>query len=218
MTDQHFVIFLVDDDEGVLKALTTMLTTKGFEVQAFSSATDFLMRHDRSIPGCAIFDVSMPDLDGIELQRALQARGTERPVIFITGVGDIPTSVRAMKAGAVDFLTKPVTSQLLLDAIAVALEREMQFFATGREVAAITERLGMLTPREREVLTHVIAGRLNKQIAADLGAAEKTIKLHRGRMMHKMGVRSVAELVRIAERAGIRPSHPHNRGPGRVPE
>lgn len=210
MTDPRFVIFLVDDDEGVLKALTTMLTTKGFEVQAFSSATDFLMRHDRSIPGCAIFDVSMPDLDGIELQRALQARGTERPVIFITGVGDIPTSVQAMKAGAVDFLIKPVRSQQLLEAIAVAFEQETQHIAVGREVAAITGRLGTLTPREREVLAHVIAGRLNKQIAADLGAAEKTIKLHRGRMMHKMGVRSVAELVRLAERAGIRPSQPQD--------
>jgi FixJ family two-component response regulator len=205
MTDPRFVIFLVDDDEGVLKALSRMLSTKGFEVQAFSSATEFLARHDRSVPGCAIFDVSMPDLDGIELQKALQGRGSERPVIFITGVGDIPMSVQAMKAGAIDFLTKPVKSQQLLAAIALAAEKEKQAIASRDELAAINDRLSRLTSREREVLTHVIAGRLNKQIAADLGTAEKTIKLHRGRMMHKLGVRSVADLVRVAERAGVEP-------------
>jgi FixJ family two-component response regulator len=210
MTDPRFVIFLVDDDKGVLKALARMLATKGFEVQAFSSATEFLARHDRSLPGCAIFDVSMPDLDGIELQKALQERGTERPVIFITGVGDIPMSVQAMKAGAIDFLTKPVKSQQLLAAIALAAEKEKQEIASRFELATINERLSRLTAREREVLTHVIAGRLNKQIAADLGTAEQTIKLHRGRMMHKLGVRAVADLVRIAERAGIQPSLQRN--------
>jgi FixJ family two-component response regulator len=205
MNDSRFVIFLVDDDEGVLKALSRMLSTKGFEVQVFSSATEFLARHDRSVPGCAIFDVSMPDLDGIELQKALRAGRSERPVIFITGVGDIPTSVQAMKAGAVDFLTKPVKSQQLLAAVALAAEKEAQAIASRSELAAINDRLSRLTPREREVLTHVIAGRLNKQIAGDLGTSEKTIKLHRGRMMHKLGIRSVADLVRVAERAGIQP-------------
>jgi FixJ family two-component response regulator len=206
MTGSRFVIFLVDDDEGVLKALSRLLTTKGFEVQAYSSASEFLSRHDRSAPGCAVFDVSMPDLNGLELQEALRTRGIERSVIFITGVGDIPTSVQAMKAGAVDFLSKPVNSQQLLDAIALAIEKEAKAIASRDELAAINERLAALTPREREVLTHVIAGRLNKQIAADLGTVEKTIKLHRGRMMHKMGIRAVADLVRIAERAGIEPS------------
>jgi FixJ family two-component response regulator len=205
MNDSRFVIFLVDDDEGVLRALSRMLSTKGFEVQAFSSATEFLARHDRSVPGCAIFDVSMPDLDGIELQKALRARESERPVIFITGVGDIPTSVQAMKAGAIDFLTKPVKSQQLLAAVALAAEKEAKAIASRSELAVINDRLSSLTPREREVLTHVIAGRLNKQIAGDLGTSEKTIKLHRGRMMHKLGVRSVADLVRVAERAGIQP-------------
>ncbi len=208
MTDSRFVIFLVDDDEGVLKSLSRMLSTKGFEVQAFSSATEFLARHDRSVPGCAIFDVSMPDLDGIELQEALRAGESERPVIFITGVGDIPTSVQAMKAGAIDFLTKPVKSQQLLAAVALAAEKEAQATASRSELAAINDRLSRLTPREKEVLTHVIAGRLNKQIAGDLGTSEKTIKLHRGRMMHKLGVRSVADLVRVAERAGIQPVAP----------
>ena len=206
MSDTRFVIFLVDDDPGVLKALTRMLSTHGYEVRAFSSSTEFLAQHDRSIPGCAIFDVSMPGLDGIELQAALKAGGVERPVIFITGVGDIPVTVQAMKAGAVDFLTKPVKSRQLLAAVALAAEKEAQALELRSELAAVNDRVLRLTPREREVLTHVIAGQLNKQIAADLGTVEKTIKLHRGRVMHKMGVRTVADLVRIAERAGIRPS------------
>jgi FixJ family two-component response regulator len=159
----------------------------------------------------------MPDLDGIELQRALRECGTERPVIFITGVGDVPTSVQAMKAGAVDFLTKPVKAQQLLEAIAVASEREAQVIASRDELAAINQRLTTLTLREREVLTHVISGRLNKQIAADIGTVEKTVKMHRGRVMHKMGVRSVADLVRIAEKAGVQPSHPLHRGTAFVP-
>jgi FixJ family two-component response regulator len=202
----RFVIYLVDDDTGVLKALTRMLRMQGHDVLAFSSPTEFLARHDPSVPGCAIFDVSMPGLDGIELQAALRAGGVERPVIFITGVGDIPVSVQAMKAGAVDFLTKPVKARALLAAIAAALDREAQALELRNELASINNRLLKLTPREHEVLTHVIAGRLNKQIARDLGIVEKTIKLHRGRMMHKTGVRTVADLVRIAERAGIRPS------------
>ena len=202
-----FVIYLVDDDTGVLKALTRVLNTRGYEVLAFSSPTEFLARHDPSMPGCAIFDVSMPGLDGIELQAALRAGGVERPVIFITGVGDIPTTVQAMKAGAVDFLAKPVKSRDLLAAVALAAEKEARSLELRDELAAINGRLSKLTPREREVLTHVIAGRLNKQIAGDLGIVEKTIKLHRSRMMHKMGVRAVADLVRIAERAGIPPSH-----------
>ncbi len=207
MSESRFVIYLVDDDPGVLKALTRMLNTQGYEVRAFSSSTEFLAEHDPSLPGCAIFDLSMPGLDGIELQAALKAGGLERPVIFITGVGDIPVTVQAMKAGAVDFLTKPVKSRQLLAAVALAAEKEAQALELRGELASINNRISRLTPREREVLTHVIAGRLNKQIAADLGTAEKTIKLHRGRMMHKMGVRTVADLVRIAERAGIRPSH-----------
>ena len=202
-----FVTYLVDDDTGVLKALTRVLNTRGYEVLAFSSPTEFLARHDPSMPGCAIFDVSMPGLDGIELQAALRAGGVERPVIFITGVGDIPTTVQAMKAGAVDFLAKPVKSRDLLAAVALAAEKEARSLELRDELAAINGRLSKLTPREREVLTHVIAGRLNKQIAGDLGIVEKTIKLHRSRMMHKMGVRAVADLVRIAERAGIPPSH-----------
>jgi FixJ family two-component response regulator len=212
--EPKFVVYLVDDDVGVLKALTRVLNIGGYEVLAFSSPSEFLAGHDPSIPGCAIFDVSMPGLDGIELQAAMQAGGVERPVIFITGVGDIPTSVQAMKAGAVDFLTKPVKSRELLAAVALALEKEARTLERRNELASINDRLSKLTPREREVLTHVIAGRLNKQIAEDLGIVEKTIKLHRGRMMHKMGVRTVADLVRIAEQAGIAPSHRRDQDDG----
>jgi FixJ family two-component response regulator len=200
-----FVVFLVDDDPGVLTALTRLLRTKGYEVRAFSSSLEFVAQHDPSVPGCAIFDVSMPDLDGLQLQATLAGDGVERPVIFITGVGDIPVTVRAMKAGALDFLTKPVSTRQLLAAIARAIEVDARGRELRSELATANDRVSRLTPREREVLAHVIAGRLNKQIAADLGVVEKTIKLHRGRMMQKMGVRTVADLVRIAELAGIRP-------------
>ena len=206
-SDSSFVVFLVDDDPNVLKALTRLLRAKGHEVQAFTSSTDFLARHDSSVHGCAILDVSMPDLDGLELQTALMASGVERPIIFVTGTGDIPATVRAMKAGAIDFLTKPVNSHQLLAAIDRAIEIDHKARETQKDLELINRRIAALSPREREVFTHVIAGRLNKQIAAELGIVEKTIKLHRGRMMRKMGVRTVADLVRMAERVGIRPQH-----------
>ena len=147
----------------------------------------------------------MPDVDGLALQQLLFDSGIERPIIFVTGRGDIPTSVRAMRAGAVDFLTKPVSGDALLAAVARARQLDAQAPASPQRTASIEARLATLTPREREVLTHVVAGRLNKQIAGDLGTVEKTIKVHRGRMMSKLGVRTVQDLVRLAERAGIRP-------------
>jgi FixJ family two-component response regulator len=145
----------------------------------------------------------MPDLDGLELQQALTAGGSQRPVIFLTGAGDIPTSVRAMRAGAVDFLTKPVDSADLLAAIAHAEKQDAETRSAIADQNSVNARFAILTPREHEVMTHVIAGRLNKQIAGDLGTVEKTIKVHRGRLMNKLGVRSVADLVRLAEKAGI---------------
>jgi FixJ family two-component response regulator len=145
----------------------------------------------------------MPDLDGLALQHTLTAQGSQRPVIFLTGEGDIPTSVRAMRAGAVDFLTKPFSDVDLLAAIARAEKEDAENRSANASLNSINARLAVLTPREREVMTHVVAGRLNKQIAGDLGTVEKTVKLHRGRMMRKLGVRSVADLVRLAERAGI---------------
>jgi FixJ family two-component response regulator len=203
MTDAALTVFLVDDDAGVLRGLSRLLRARGYDVQAFASPQAFLAGHDASIAGCAVFDVSMPGLDGLELQQALSAKGSQRPVIFLTGKGDIPTSVRAMRAGAIDFLTKPVGDDDLLAAIARALRQDADTRRAGAELNSINARFAILTPREREVMTHVIAGRLNKQIAGDLGTVEKTIKVHRGRVMEKLGVRSVADLVRLAEKAGI---------------
>jgi FixJ family two-component response regulator len=205
MTMPGFTISLVDDDDGVLKALSRLLRVNGLSIQTFSSPQEFLLQHDPSVPGCAILDVSMPGLDGLELQQALAARHAELPIIFITGKGDIPTGVRAMKAGAVDFLTKPIKNGQLLAAIEQARELAAKTGEARAQLEAIKARLARLTPREHEVLTLVVAGRLNKQIASELGTVEKTIKVHRGRMMKKMGVRTVADLVRMAEKAGIRP-------------
>jgi FixJ family two-component response regulator len=198
-----FTVFIVDDDAGVLKALSRLLRTRGYDIRSYTSPQEFLAQHDATVPGCAVLDVSMPGLDGLELQQALTAGGSHRPVIFITGKGDIPTSVRAMKAGAIDFLTKPVSDTDLLGAIGRAEEQEGKSRQIHAELASIQAKIITLTPREREVLSHVVAGRLNKQIAGDLGTVEKTIKVHRSRMMEKLGVRTVADLVRMAEKAGI---------------
>jgi FixJ family two-component response regulator len=203
MTDNPFTVYLVDDDAGVLKALSRLLLARRYEVQSFTSPQAFLLHHDGSIPGCAVLDVAMPNLDGLALQHALTMAGSQRPIIFLTGQGDIPTSVRAMRAGAIDFLTKPVNDTDLLAAIAHAEEEDTKTRSSNAYLDSINAKFAMLTPREHEVMTHVIAGRLNKQIAGDLGTVEKTVKVHRGRVMNKLGVRSVAELVRIAEKAGI---------------
>jgi FixJ family two-component response regulator len=203
MKDPTFTIFVVDDDTRVLNALSRLLRARNFDVKAFTSAPMFLAEHDGSVPGCAILDVSMPGLNGLELQQTLTAAGSQRPIIFLTGKGDIPTSVRAMRAGAIDFLTKPVKEIELLAAIARAGKEDAATRVAIAEIGEIKVRLAMLTPREREVLTQVVAGRLNKQIAGNLGTAEKTIKVHRGRVMMKLGVRSVADLVRLTEKARI---------------
>jgi FixJ family two-component response regulator len=210
-----FTVYLVDDDAGVLKALSRLLRAKGYEVKPYSSPQEFLKQHDPAVPGCAVLEVSMPSLDGLELQQALTAGGSHRPVVFITGKGDVPTSVRAMKAGAIDFLTKPAKDTDLLEAIRRAEGREAEARQRLSELEAIQAKLSTLTPREREVLTHVVAGRLNKQIAGDLGTVEKTIKVHRSRMMEKMGLRTVADLVRMAEKAQIGPYWPNGQLDGR---
>ncbi|MGB6536542.1 MAG: response regulator [Xanthobacteraceae bacterium] len=198
-----FTVFLVDDDAGVLKGLSRLLRAKGYDARAFASAQEFFDRNDVEVPGCAVLDVSMPGLDGLALQKALTDRGNRRPIIFLTGTGNISISVQAMKAGAIDFLTKPVKERDLLNAIAHAEDVDGKNRQAHAELAAINAKIATLTPRECEVLSHVVAGRLNKQIAADLGTVEKTIKVHRGRMMKKLGVRTVADLVRLAEKAGI---------------
>jgi FixJ family two-component response regulator len=206
MSAQTEIVFLVDDDPAVLEGLQRLLRGAGFTAQGYLSPERFLEHHDPQVPGCAVLDLSMGgDVNGLELQRILAARGDDRPVIFLTGQGDIPDSVRAMKAGAIDFLTKPVDGEVLLDAIRNALEQDRRRRETRDMNSDAEQRLGTLTERELEVLRHVIAGRLNKQIAAALGVAEKTVKVHRGRVMAKMGVRSVAELVRVTAQIGIVP-------------
>lgn len=201
-----FTTFLVDDDPAVLRSITRLLNAAGYQTKSFSSPQKFLTAHDPSIPGCAIIDLAMSEVDGLGVQQALIESGSDRPIIFLTGRGDVTSTVKAMKAGAVDFLTKPVERQALFSAIANAAEMDMASRRKNRETASISVRLGTLTHRERQVLEHVIAGRLNKQIAASLGTVEKTVKVHRGRMMAKLGVRSVADLVRLAEKVEIEPA------------
>ena len=198
-------VFLVDDDPSVRKALGRLIRSAGYEVQTFASARDFLdqCRAGEESPGCLVLDVRMPGLSGLDLQRELQSANTLVPIVFITGHGDIPMTVKAMKAGAVDFLPKPVKDKLLLTAIVQALERGAQERAAHDEIDDIRRRLDILTPREREVLQLVVTGMLNKQIAYQLGTVEKTVKVHRARVMEKMEVQSLAELVRLAERVGL---------------
>ncbi len=196
-------VFLVDDDPAVLKSLSRLLRSAGLAFATFASAREFLDRHDPNASGCLVLDVAMPGLNGMELQRALADRGQELAIVFLTGHGDIPMSVQAMKRGAVDFLTKPVHDDDLLKSVRVAIEKDRVQRQQRAEVAEIKRRLDTLTPREREVMEHVIGGHLNKQTAADLGTVEKTIKVHRARVMEKMKVQSVAELVHLAERAGV---------------
>jgi FixJ family two-component response regulator len=191
----------VDDEAPVRKALTRLLVSAGHQVAAFATPKEFMQQDPTLLRGCALFDVSMPEVTGLELQVWLAKADSHLPIIFLTGRGDIATSVRAMKGGAVDFLTKPVDAPVLLAAVAESLRREALAWQARSETRSAQERLAQLTPREREVLDHVVAGRLNKQIAATLGTVEKTIKVHRGRVMQKLEVRSVADLVRLTERA-----------------
>jgi FixJ family two-component response regulator len=198
-----FTVFLVDDEPAVVKAISRLLRIKGYDVRAYTSPQDFLANHDAATPGCAIFDVSMPGLNGLELQEAIKSGGFGRPVIFMTGKGDIPTSVRAMKAGAIDFLTKPVSDRELFGAIARAEIQDADAREVQAERTSIQAKMATLTPREQQVMAHVVAGRLNKQIAGELGTVEKTIKVHRSRVMDKLGVRTVADLVRLVGKVGL---------------
>jgi FixJ family two-component response regulator len=203
MNDPLRQIYLVDDDPMVLKALSRLLRSAGYETATFNSAEAFIREYRADAPGCLILDVSMAGITGLELQQWLLRSNNPLPIIFLTAHGNIPASVQAMKAGAVDFLTKPVNDVDLLKAIQEASRREQQSRAIRAERTAIEAKLATLTPREREVFEHVVSGRLNKQIAGALGTVEKTVKVHRGRVMQKMGVSSIADLVRLAERAGI---------------
>jgi FixJ family two-component response regulator len=199
-------VFVVDDDPAVLRSLARLLRSAGLESLTFSSPDEFLRLVGPGAAGCLILDLAMPGLDGLALQRELTARGTELPVVFLTGQGDIRKSVEAMKNGASDFLTKPVDDDVLLDAVRGALESGRATRKSRLELSGIRERLASLTAREREVLDGVVAGRLNKQVAADLGITEKTVKVHRRRVMDKMEAASLADLVHLADRLGIRRS------------
>jgi FixJ family two-component response regulator len=203
MSCEEAIVYMVDDDPAVLKASTRLLRAEGYAVRAFNSAEEFLLAHDPLAAGCVVLDILMPDIDGLALQEALQASASERFIIFVTGHGDIATSVQAMKAGAVDFLTKPFNDEDFLAAVRNALAKDEQARKVRLELESIRWRMDTLTPREHQVMQHVVAGRLNKQIAADLGIAEKTIKVHRARAMEKMGVASLAELVRLTVEADV---------------
>jgi FixJ family two-component response regulator len=194
------VVYLVDDEETVRRSLSRLLRSAGLTVQTFSSARAFLDQDSGDRPGCLILDVRLPDLSGLDLQTALGPRQETLPIIFITGRGSIPMSVQAMKGGALDFLRKPVEADALLVAVQRALVRSRAARAREAEEGEVARRLARLTPREREVLALVVTGMLNKQIAAELGAAEKTVKVHRGRVMKKMEAESVADLVRMTQK------------------
>lgn len=197
------LVFIVDDDESIRRSLGRLFRSARLVSEAFGSAGAFLERPPHHGPSCVVLDVRMPGLDGLELQQTLADRETQ--IVFLTGHGDVPMCADAMKAGAIDFLTKPVDDERLLDAVGRALERSVGICKARSERIAARARLDTLTPREFEVMRRVIAGLLNKQIAEELGAAEKTIKIHRGRVMTKMGVTSVADLVRLSQAASVVP-------------
>jgi len=203
MTEPAPIVFVVDDDPSVRRAIKRLVGSVGLEVELFGSAQEFLRSKRPDAPSCLVLDIRLPGVSGLDFQRELAQANIHIPIIFITAHGDIPMTVRAMKAGAVEFLTKPFRDQDLLDAIQVALERDRARRQQEAEIAVLRERFESLTPREREVLPLVVSGMLNKQIAAEIGTSETTVKVHRGQLMRKMGADSLADLVRMAERMGI---------------
>ena len=196
-------VFLVDDDEGIRRALSRALRMEGFNVEVFESAEDFLHRFDRSWRGCIVLDMSMPGIDGLQLQSRLAAAGVSLPVVFLTGQGDIPMTVRALKGGAVDFLTKPVSVATLVAVVGEALHTHESTRHGDSELAEIASNFAALSGREKEVLIALVEGKINKQIANDLGVVEQTVKFHRARIMKRMGARTAAELMHMVGRLGV---------------
>jgi FixJ family two-component response regulator len=198
--DAGAIVFVVDDGSSVREAIESLVSLVGLRVESFGSAQEFLRNERPDPPGCVVLDVELPGLSGLDLQQELAAHGIKLPIIFITGYGDITMSVRAMKAGATEFLTKPFRDQDLLEAIHQAIEQDRAARRHSREIAEVRNRFAALTSREREVMSLVVAGWLNKQIGFELKISEITVKIHRGRVMSKMGAQSLADLVRLAER------------------
>jgi FixJ family two-component response regulator len=208
MTEAQSIVFVVDDDASVRNALKSLIRSVGLQVELFGSAQEFLRSKRPDAPSCLILDIRLPGISGLDFQSKRAEANDPIPIIFITGHGDIPMSVRAMKRGAVEFLTKPFRDQDLLDAIHVALERDRARRQREDEIATLKGRFEWLTPREREVLPLVVSGLPNKQIAAEIGTSETTVKVHRGQLMRKMDADSLPELVRMAERIGIPTTKP----------
>jgi FixJ family two-component response regulator len=203
MTEADAIVYVVDDDPAMRQSLQNLIGSVGLRVEAFASAQEFMRSKLTAGPGCLVLDVRLPGLSGLDLQKRMVEADIEIPIIFITGHGDIPMTVQAMKAGAVEFLTKPFRDQDLLDAIQQALDRDRTARQQRAEIDELHSRFDSLTPREREVMALVVTGRLNKQIASELGTSEATIKIHRHQVMEKMSAGSLAELVRMADRLGI---------------
>ena len=201
---QSGTVYIVDDDPDVCRAVGRLVRGAGYEVREFNSAREFLVAHEPEPPGCLLLDLSMPDVDGLQLQQSLVAAGCHRPIVFLTANGDVHNTVRAMKAGAVNFLTKPVDRDELVAALAEAVARDAAGRAAWEMRNTVIGRIATLTPRERQVFEKVVAGRLNKQIAAELGTVEKTIKVHRARVMQKLHATSLIQLIGIAKLAGIK--------------
>ena len=202
MSGERAVVFVIDDDTSMQRSLDTLLRSVGLDVRIFSSAQEFMRAERPDAPGCLVLDVRLPGMSGLTFQQELAKTGVALPVIFLTGHGDVPMTARAMKAGAAEFLTKPFDEQVLLDAIHAAIERDRGRRRDAASLAELKARYRLLTEREREVMKHVVAGQVNKQIAAELGLSLVTIKVHRGQVMRKMLAKSVPELVRMADRLG----------------